>query len=373
MQAIAIATVFFLNGAGLATWVPHIPTVQARLDLGPAALGAALFAMAVGALGGIALAGRVMARVGSRLVLRSAALVFFAALLLPLRAADVWQLAAALAVLGAGNGAMDVAMNAQAAALEQRTGRTLMSRFHGMWSIGGLAGAAAAALALHAGMTPEAHVGTAAAMVVPAVALALGGLRPGEGAAGARARRTPRPRGLLARLGALALVALVAEGAMGDWSALYLRQTLGTTAGLAALGFAAFSGTMAAGRLLGDAVVARVGSVALVRIGAGAGAVGFGAALACAQPMAALLGCGAVGLALANIIPIVFRAAARAPGAGPGAGLATVAGAGYLGFLVGPPLLGLAAEAAGLPVALALIVAALAWISASAHVVAADC
>src|SRR5262245_50302998 len=154
----AVAAVFFANGAGLASWIPHIPMVQTTHELSPSVLGLALLAMAIGALVGIPLSGAATGRFGSRAVVRTAACVFFAALPLPVLAPNLATLVAALAVLGAGNGALDVSMNAQAVAVEARWSRPIMSSFHGMWSLGGLAGAGLAALALDLGTAPVVHV-----------------------------------------------------------------------------------------------------------------------------------------------------------------------------------------------------------------------
>jgi predicted MFS family arabinose efflux permease len=368
---VAVATVFLANGAGLASWLPHIPTVQAALGLGPAALGVALLGMAAGALLGIPLAGLLIPRVGSRAVLAASALVFFGSLCLPLLAPDVPRLLLALVVLGASNGAMDVSMNAQAVAAERRLARPILSALHGTWSVGGLGGAAAAGLALGAGVTPLAHVGGASAVLGIAAGIALSRALPPSADPAGDGPRLARPSGLLLGLGAMALLALLAEGAIGDWSAVYFRQSLGTSPALAAGGFAAFSLAMAVGRFAGDRLVARVGGVRLVRASATLAAVGLGAALLLARPAAAMLGCAAVGLGLANLVPILFRAAGRVPGVAAGHGLAAVSTAGYCGFLAGPPVIGLAAEAISLPVALALVVAALGAIALQAGALAA--
>ena len=364
---LAIAYVFFANGAGLASWVPHIPMVQAKLELGPSVLGLALLAMAVGALVGIPLSGRATARLGSRTVVRASAAVFFAALPLPVLAPSLAQLVAALFVLGAGNGALDVSMNAQAAAVEHRWPRPIMSSFHGMWSLGGLAGAGAAALALGAGVTPLHHVASATVVLIATTALALAPLLPPTADARADDRRFARPTRAVLGLGIVAFLALLTEGAMGDWSAVYLQHSLGTTSATAALGFAAFSLTMAAGRFLGDALAARFGDERLVRFGTGAAAVGLGLALVLAHPLAGISGFAAVGFGIANLIPIVFRAASRLAGIAPSEAIAAVGTFGYVGLLAGPPLIGLAAEMVTLPVALGLVVAALASIAHGAR------
>jgi MFS family permease len=165
------------------------------------------------------------------------------------------------------------------------------------------------------------------------------------------------PRGRLAVLGAIALAAFMAEGAMGDWSAIYLRMDLGASPVTAAWGFAAFSLTMAVGRLTGDRLVARFSPAAIVVAGALIGASTLAAALAASHPAAAVLGFAGIGLGLANVAPIVFSAAGRMPDLAPGIGIAAVSTAGYCGFLAGPPLIGLVAEGSSLTVALGLVAA----------------
>ena len=152
-----------------------------------------------------------------------------------------------------------------------------------------------------------------------------------------RVRISSLPRGRLLVLGAMGFFILMTEGAMGDWTAIYLRMDLGAGAGLAGAGFAVFSAAMAVGRLTGDRLVAAFGPVAMVGWGALLAALGLGGALLLHDPLAAILGFGLVGLGLANIVPILFSAAGRTPGMAPGAAIAAVTTAGYSGFLAGPP------------------------------------
>ncbi|HSP96569.1 MAG TPA: MFS transporter [Candidatus Dormibacteraeota bacterium] len=361
----AVATLFFLNGAVLASWVPHIPAVQMRLGLGESALGIALLGMAAGALLAIPLAGWAIPRLGSRMVVRASGLLFCAALLAPLLAADLPHLIAALMLFGGANGAMDVAMNAQAVAVERRLQRPIMSWFHGMWSVGGLTGAALAALALYAGLSPIVHAIAAALIAGGGCALAMRTLLPPAEDVHGDGPRLARPGGTLLALGLLAALALLAEGAMGDWSAVYLRRWLLTSASVAALGFAAFQTTMAAGRFAGDRLAGRLGDALLLSVSAALAATALAVALLVGHPLAAVLGCAAVGLGLSNVIPVLFRTAALVPGVAASQGIAAVGSAGYVGFLGGPPLIGLAAEWLGLPVALGLVVIALALIATS--------
>jgi fucose permease len=325
--------------------------------------------MALGALVGIPVSGWASARIGTRTVIAASAGLFFAALPLPILAPSLPGLAGALFVLGAGNGALDVAMNAQAIAVESQARRPIMSSLHGLWSLGGLLGAGATAVALAAGVGALPHLVAATAVLGTATALATTRLLPATADLRADGPRFIRPSRAALGLGAVAFLALLSEGAMGDWSAVYLQHSLGTTGATAALGFAAFSSMMAAGRFCGDALVARFGDESVVRRSTTGAALGLGVALVLTHPLVAILGFAAVGFGIANLIPIVFRAAATLPGVPAGHGIAAVGTLGYVGFLAGPPLIGLAAELVTLPVALGLVVAALGWTAHGARYV----
>jgi MFS family permease len=354
---VATAALFFANGCGLGSWLPHIPDVKIWHGLSDGVLGLALLAIAGGAVASLPIAGALTARYGSRPTARAAALLFCAVLPLPLLAPDFPLLLAAFALLGIGIGALDVSMNAHAVLIEERYGRPIMSSFHGLFSLGGLVGAALAASAMTLGLPPAPHLAVSAALLGGAVLAAWPALLP-TAPAPAGGPLFVLPHGRLAALGAIALVAFMAEGAMGDWSAIYIRMDLGATPATAAWGFAAFSLTMAIGRLTGDRLVARCTPAGVVVAGALIGAITLGAALLAGHPAAAVLGFAGMGLGLANVAPIVFSAAGRLPDLAPGIGIAAVSTAGYCGFLAGPPLIGLVAEASGLPVALGLVAGA---------------
>lgn len=363
---LAVSILFFVNGAVLATWLPHIPAVKARLTSGDGQLGLVLLALAAGSVVALPTAGWLIARWGSRTVASVAAVAFCLAMPLPVLSPSLPVLAATLALLGACNGLLDVSMNAQAAAVEQKFDRPIMSSFHALFSVGGVAGASLAAGAMSAGLGEAAHVLTAGGAGLLAVVLALPSLlpRPRE-----RAGVEPvlaRPSRRLLGLGLLALLGLLAEGAMADWSAVYLRDTLGASPALAAAGFAAFSLAMAAGRFTGDGVVGRFGGRRVLRASGVVAAGGLGGALLLGHPAAGIVGCALVGMGIANIIPVLFSAAARVPGVEPGRALSAVATTGYLGFLAGPPIIGGIAEAAGLSMGLALVCAACAFVAVGA-------
>jgi hypothetical protein len=354
---LAIAAIFFVNGFTFANLIPHIPSLQARLGIGTGLLGLALLGLAAGALVSMPLAGVLVARIGSRTVTLVSAVLLCLLTPLPLLAPDLPVLAAVLVAFGAANGAMDVSMNAHGVAVENRLGRPVMSSLHALYSIGGLVGAGGTVGLLSLGVAPMVQITGAAlaGLLVVVVAVARFLLPPAVDIARG-GTKFALPHGSLLLLGLMGFGILMTEGAMADWTAVYLRNDLGLDAALAGAGFAVFSLAMAAGRLTGDRLVAATGPAVLVRGGATLAAFGLAGALVFHDPLAALIGFGCVGLGLANIVPILFSAAGRTPGVEPGTAIAAVTTSGYCGFLAGPPLVGFAADQIGLPAALGLLV-----------------
>ncbi|MEA2279073.1 MAG: hypothetical protein QOI62_1202 [Solirubrobacteraceae bacterium] len=354
----AVASIFFLNGVMFGSWAARIPAVRDHVGLSDGGLGIALACGAIGAIVAMPLAGAFAARMGSRRATRvSFALLCLAAgsvaLMPSLPLLCAWML-----FFGAAMGSCDVTMNAHGVAVERGYDRSIFAGFHAAFSLGGLAGGALGALAAAAGLDVRAHLA-----LVGAAAAAIGltwsrrFLDAGADAVGHHAPLFVRPPRRLLALGALAFACLLVEGASADWSGVYLRDELGTSAAVAALGFTAFSVTMTLGRIFGDRLVDRFGPQTVVRVGGTVAAIGFGTALVVAQPVAAVVGFACLGAGMAGVVPIVFRASGHVPGMTAGIGLAAVSSTGYLGFLVGPPTIGGVAELLGLPVALVLLVA----------------
>ena len=347
----ATSVTFFVHGFLMATWLPNIPVVKDRLQLDPATLGLALAATAVGSLVFMPVAGWLVAHRGSAPVTIGAALLACLALPLPFLAPNAALLALALFVLGASSGSMDVAMNAQAVRVEALRTTPIMSSFHGAWSLAALAGAVTTSLVHLAGIPALAQVVTVslvAALVQIVVAI--------EFERGDHADEPPvllaiPPRVVLG-LGFACFCAMLAEGAVGDWSAVYLREDLGAAAAVAPLGYAASSLAMALGRLTGDAVVRRFGAASTIVVGGILVVVGMSAGLLLAQPFAAIAGFALVGLGLANAVPVMFSAAGRVRDVPAGTALASASTMGYTGFLVGPTVIGLVAQATSLTTAL---------------------
>jgi MFS family permease len=349
---------FLVHGFVIATWISRIPAVQSALRLNNFVLGLTLLASALGALCSIPLTGLLIGRLGSKRVSVLASVAFCASLLLPSLAVNAITLGMGLFVFGGSAAAMDVAMNAQGVEVEKALERPTMSRFHGMFSLGAMLGAAGGGAVAARGLGTLPHFVVSGALNVAAV-LAVGGwLLDTHDAHKNADHRLPfrsMPRVLLA-LSAIGFCILLAEGAMADWTALYLRQVLKAGQGTAAAGYSVFSATMATMRFLGDWVTTRLGPERAVRAGGLVAAVGLGWALAMPDAAWAMPGFGVAGCGFSIIIPLVFGSAGRVQGIAPGAGIASVTGIGYAGFIAGPPTIGFLSQFLTLRGALVVVV-----------------
>jgi MFS family permease len=366
---LAVTIVFSIHGATLATWVSRIPQIKAHLGLDEAQLGLALLGAPIGAVIAVRGAGWVVGRWGSRTGVRAAALGACASLVLPALVWNMVSLLAALVLLGTSLGLLDVAMNAQGVAVERAYRRPLMSGLHGAYSIGALVGAAMGSLVAKLGVPPLWHFAIAAAVLAIAgfavFSWLLGpaaDLPPESDAAGAAA-----PTTMLARLrdslggfravlvlAIIGLCSFVGEGAVADWSGVYLRETLLADIGITGLGFAGMSVAMAFGRLIGDRLVERLGPVLVVRAGSVLATAGMAIALSIPHPWVAIAGFTLFGLGVAPMAPVTFSAAGNLPGVRASSAISRVTSIGYLGFLGAPPAIGFLAQAFGLRWALAL-------------------
>jgi predicted MFS family arabinose efflux permease len=374
LSAAAFATraFFLLAGVGTATWAPMVPLAKARLGLDESQLGLVLLCMGIGSICAMPFAGALSQRHGNRAVMVISGLLVCAILPALALAPSTIALAATLAAFGAAMGVLDVSMNAHAVEVERRHGRPLMSGFHGLFSAGGLLGSVAMSALLGAGVPLLACTAVVSLASIALIAWQRPALlaHAAPVASAARPRfALPSPTALL--LGALCLVVYLSEGAMLDWSAVFLRSERGLSVAGAGLGYAAFSVAMASGRLLGDRITARLGPRAVVRTGAFVAAAGLLLATALPWPATSLAGFVLVGLGASNIVPVLFSAAGRLPGTSVSATLATVTTLGYAGMLAGPALIGFIAAASSLPVALTGVAGLLAAVAIFAPIVAA--
>jgi MFS family permease len=347
---VAVTAVFFLNGLVFSSWYARLPDIQEELGIGTGTLGIALLGAPVGLLVAQPVAGAIVARIGSR-PLVAAAPVLLAPVVLPAVAVDAPTLLLATLIVGAANGVLDISMNVQGLAVERTGERRIFNSLHAAFSFGALGGAALAGGAIAVGLEPPAHLAIVAAVGAAGSLAAARGLLPAE--ADARSD-IARPSRRLAAVGVVAFCALLAEGSVFDWSAIFMKREAHSSSALAPIGFAAFSLSMAVGRLRADAAAERFGSSAVARAGAFAAAAGLGVAVVSQVPVGGVAGFAVMGLGLAAVFPLSLRAAGEDPElAGPA--LAAVSTVGYTGFLVGPPAIGLLAELLGLAGALACV------------------
>lgn len=353
---IAVAIIFFLNGTILATWATRIPAVQSKLALSAGELGLALLGTAVGALIAMNLSGYLSARFGSRSVTIIAATCLCIMLPLLALAPTLPILVATLALFGASSGSMDVAMNTQGVAIEHRYARPILNSFHACFSLGGLTGAFIASLAATGSITLLTHFLSIALFSVIVLLASARFLLPASADAQEKGVAFAFPSRALLALGLIAFCVVLSEGAIADWSAIYLNGELHTGAALAATGYAAFSIMMAIGRGVGDQLTSHVGVRNMVRLGGLIAAIGLTIALVVSWIPIALVGFGLVGVGLSVTFPLTLSAAGRTSKQASGTAIAAVATCGYFGFLVGPPVIGFAADAVSLRVALGFVV-----------------
>jgi hypothetical protein len=350
---------FMVHGLLVATWVSRIPSVQIELRLNNGILGLTLLTLALGAVCAIPFAGWLISRFGSKKLSIITSTLFAFSLILPGLAFNAVSLAVCLFVFGALAASMDVSMNAQGVEVEKAMGSPTMSRFHGSFSLGGMIGAGiGGALAAH-GFSPLQHFSMSCAVnLLLAVGAAPLLLRTASThVAGDHRLPFNKIPPVLFALSAIGFCILLAEGAMADWTAVYLRQVLSAGPGTAAAGYAVFSAAMAIFRFLGDMITARLGPIRTVRTGSLVAAAGLLWALSMQRAEWSLPGFAITGAGFSAIIPLIFGSGGKVPGVKPGPGIATVTGIGYIGFIVGPPLIGFASQLVTLRYALGVVVA----------------
>lgn len=365
---VAARALFAALGLLAGAWGAHVPSVKAAYGLDEGLLALALFALAAGAVASLFVAGRLIGHLGTR----HASLGTGVLMALLLASALLWPslpvLLAALAVLGMAMSVHDVAINAEGTALERLGGRPLMGQLHAMFSVGAMAGALGAGAMLRLAWPPALQLALVGGVLAVVIAVACAGMLDAHPAApaGAGERRFVWPRGPLLLIGLLILAGLLAEGAMYDWSVLYLQQARGLTQDVAALGYAAFAGAMAVGRFACDRLRARFGDRALLAGSAWLGTAALALALASPHPAVCVAGFAFAGLGLAPVVPLLYSAASRAPGSTSAAAIAAASSIGYSGMVIGPPLIGAIAEVSSLGAALWVVVAAVALLALGA-------
>ncbi len=359
---------FLVHGLIVSTWVSRIAAIKRLLQLSDGVLGLVLAGAAFGSIFAIPIAGRLVSRSGARLVSIYSAALFCAAMALIPFASGPATLFCALFLFGAIGSINGVAMNSQAVAIESLLARPVMSGFHAMFSLGGIGGAVVGSLAAYAGTTPGVHFRIAAVLLATAVAAITllqletssrdaANAKPANGSLYANKRLPWRqiPAQLL-MLCLLGFCIFLSEGAIADWTTVYLSQNLNAPPATAAIGYGVFSAAMTVFRLLGDRVTVLLGRRRAVRTGGLTAAMGITWLIAAPGALLALPGIALAGAGYSVIIPLVFAEAGNLPGIQQAEGIATVSGLGYLAFLIGPPMIGAVSHALSLRAGIALLI-----------------
>jgi MFS family permease len=351
----AASALFFGNGFGIGTWAAQLPRFKVALGLSDGQLSLGLLAFSLGAVALMPVIGWAVAVVGSRTMTLIAAFSFAAALLLPGFAPSLGFFVVASLVAGACNGTMDIAMNTNATVVEKAWGSAIMSSFHAFFSLGGLAGAAVSGLLI------SLDVGIAPTLLLSCSGMGLLFLLAAFWTMGEKDMTTEGhgfawPRGAVILLAVLAMFCFIVEGAIVDWSAIYLQTVAGASLEAAVTGFAAFSLAMTICRFMGDFVVRHLGRVRTIQLGGLLSAFGLALAMLLPHPVPASIGFALVGVGLANTVPVLFSTAGQMDGIPPSMGVAMVATLGYGGLLLGPPLIGFGGELLSLRAMLGLLI-----------------
>lgn len=351
----------------MAAWAPLVPYAQARTGVEPGQLGLLLLSLGIGSLLAMPVTGMLAARYGCRRVVMLSGLGCCAVFPFLAMAPNASWLALTLFLFGASIGTLDVAMNIQAVIIEKDHGGALMSGFHGMFSVGGIAGAGGMTLMLWAGAGIVPASMAMAAVVALALLAAAPNLLRDPVAAERDAPLLVMPHGAVIFIGLLCGLVFLAEGAVLDWSAVFLTSEGGLSDAQGGLGYAAFACAMTIGRLNGDKIVGHWGARPVLLLGGGAAALGFVLVVLAPSPWLALLGFVLVGLGASNIVPVLFSAAGRQQDMPASLAISAITTIGYAGILAGPALIGFVAHAASLQLAFCGLACAMLMISLNAR------
>ncbi|WP_122663795.1 MFS transporter [Pseudomonas viridiflava] len=353
LEQFSTRVAFFIAGFAIAAWAPLVPYAKARVGLDEGTLGLLLLCLGVGSIVAMPLAGALAARIGCRRVLLISSAIICLCLPLLATVSHLPSLVAVLFVFGAAMGALDCAVNIQAIIVERASGKTMMSGFHGLFSLGGIAGAAGVAGLLSVGASPLVSMLVVVAVLLIALLRAaphfLNYGSETDGPAFAI------PRGAVLFLGLLCFTVFLSEGAMLDWSAVFLSELRGVETSYAGLGYAVFALTMTMGRLFGDGVVRRVGPRQVVILGGLCAAIGLALATMIPSWQAALLGYALVGAGCSNIVPVCYSALGRQKSMPENVAVPALTTLGYAGILIGPAAIGFIAHSSSLELAFMVV------------------
>ncbi|MFJ2280776.1 MFS transporter [Pseudomonas sp. NPDC087803] len=353
LQQMSTRIAFFIAGLGIAAWAPLVPYAKARAGLDEGTLGLLLLCLGVGSILAMPLAGILSTRFGCRKVATGGTLLICAALPLLATVSSIPALIATLFMFGAGLGTVDSTVNLQAVIVERASGKNMMSGFHGLFSLGGIVGAAGVSALLGLGLTPLAAMLVVVAVLIGALFKAVPHMLPYGSESSGPAFAIPH--GIVLFIGGMCFIVFLTEGAALDWSAVFLAQERGIDTAYAGLGYAAFALTMTAGRLMGDRIVRHLGATRIILFGGLLAAAGLFLATFAPSWEAALLGYALVGAGCSNIVPVLYTAVGKQTVMPESIAVPAITTLGYAGILAGPAVIGFVAHASSLSFAFGLM------------------
>ncbi|MBV4545113.1 MFS transporter [Pseudomonas triticicola] len=353
LQQMSTRVAFFIAGLGIAAWAPLVPYAKARAGLDEATLGLLLLCLGVGSILAMPLAGILATRFGCRRVATGGTLLICAALPLLATVSSIPALIATLFMFGAGLGTVDSTVNLQAVIVERASGKHMMSGFHGLFSLGGIVGAAGVSALLGLGLTPLAAMLVVVVLLIGALLKCVPHMLPyGSDSSGPA---FAIPHGIVLFIGGMCFIVFLTEGAALDWSAVFLAQERGIDTAYAGMGYAAFALTMTVGRLLGDRIVRKLGATRIILFGGLLAAAGLFLATFAPSWQAALIGYALVGAGCSNIVPVLYTAVGKQTVMPESIAVPAITTLGYAGILAGPAVIGFVAHASSLSFAFGLM------------------
>ncbi|ALI03204.1 MFS transporter TsgA [Pseudomonas sp. FW306-02-F02-AA] len=353
LEQMSTRIAFFIAGFGVAAWAPLVPYAKARAGLDDGTLGLLLLCLGVGSILAMPMAGMLASRFGCRRVLSGGTLLICLALPLLATVSSIPLLIAALFLFGAGLGTVDSTVNLQAVIVERASGKTMMSGFHGLFSLGGIVGAAGVSALLGLGISPLGATVVVIVFLLVSLLKAAPHLLPYGSESSGPAFAIPH--GVVLFIGSLCFIVFLAEGAVLDWSAVFLTSERDLDTAYAGLGYAAFALTMTVGRLMGDAIVHKLGATRVIVFGGLTAAAGLLLATLAPAWEAALIGYALVGVGCSNIVPVLYTAVGKQNVMPENIAVPAITTLGYAGILAGPAVIGFIAHGSSLSFAFGLI------------------
>ena len=356
VHRIAVSIFFFIAGLTAASWASRIPDIKSNLQLSEAALGSVLFALPVGQIISLPLSGWLISKFGSRQLLIYASIFFPLTLIIIAFATATWQLILILFFFGLWGNLFNIAMNTQAVGIESLYGRSIMASFHGLWSLAGFCGAAFGNFFVSNNISPLVHFASVGLLVSILIAGFYKYTLPANSSVSMeKPKLFIKPDKYVLLLGLIAFCCMICEGSMADWTGVYFQNIIHAPAKFITLGYVAFMATMATGRFLGDWLITKFGVQRILQFSGVLIASGLAIMILFPYLQTAVTGCLLVGVGVSCVVPMVYGLAGRSKTMSPEFALAAVSSISFLGFLLGPPLIGFIAQLSSLRWSFAVI------------------